>query len=218
MIIIHIANYNDNENSLFLYHEFSKYCKEVYITDSGSTIQDPLFISTGRPYGHLEKIREIVKDKEYKGVLGICGDVLITPENVKNLVEKLQELDNSIGMYSPIVNGKSHNWLKAPMNNSIDEIPFCEGMIYYCSKETLDHIYSKLIPYENPIGFGMDIYYSYLTREIGKRVVIDRTVYVHHCDKTRYDTTQSGNEGIEFIRSKGKDFQDYCRQLIGIVT
>lgn len=216
MITIAIGNYNCNENALRLYNIFSEYCNNVFVTDSGSPIIDPIFIKTDRPFGNLDKGTELFLNTSDKGCLYICSDVEISLTEAKKIVDTINNLGPDIGMYTPVVNGKSHSWLKAS-GNGLRDIPFCEGMIHYATREVVEAIDTIYTMGDSYLGWGIDIWWGFVTIfKLNKRVVVDNNTSVYHPSFTSYNSFEMEKSGFDFIKSKEQAFKDYVKNIVGI--
>jgi hypothetical protein len=215
-ICICIMNYNCNENALKLFNVFSQYCNNVFITDSGSPVIEPIFIKTDRPFGNLDKANELFLGTSDTGCLYICSDVEISLTEAEKIVEALNNLSSDIGMYTPVVNGKSHTWLKAS-GNGLRDIPFCEGMIHYATRDVVEAIDTVYTMGNTYLGWGIDAWWAFVTIfKLNKRVVLDNDTSVYHPSFTSYNCSEMQKSGFDFVKSKEQDFKDYVKKVVGL--
>ena len=217
-VAVCIANYNDYDNALYLMEEFRKYFNYVFISDSGSEKLHWMFHKTDEPYavGNFNKCMQLFLGTHANAVFSICADVKITPENVKSIAQKMIDMPDDVGTWTPVVNGRSHYWLQPVDRVGLREIPFCEGMIYYAKRSVID---SKSAVY--PLtgmkhGAGHDVYIAYTSKKQGMKNLLDDTVEVYHPAGTRYDGAESTREMMEYIGRQEQGFKKYAADVLGV--
>jgi hypothetical protein len=213
-------NYNNNDGALLLSQQFLKHSDFVFITDSGSNDQHWLFRKTDTPFyrGNLDKASSLYLNTNCKGCLYICSDVIISEEMCDIMMNHINNLDENILIYTPVVNGKSHSWLKKQGNGFVD-IPFAEGMIFYASDFLIESVYSIYLNGENQLGWGLDIWWAYIAKyKLGKNIVMDNDCNVYHPDGTNYNTGDANEEMKKYISTKDSGFKTFCQQILGVVV
>jgi hypothetical protein len=213
-------NHNNNDNALLLLKQFLVFSDFVFVTDSGSVDQEWFFHKTETSFyrGNLDKASFLYLNTKCKGCLYICSDVIITEEATKDLISKLSASPPNIMLYTPVVNGKSHGWLKK-QGTGLREIPFAEGMIFYASGFLIEAIYNLFPMKENQLGWGLDMWWGYIARQkLFGRIVIDEDCQVYHPEQTNYDTGEANQQMRNYISKQEDGFKVFCQQTLGVVV
>lgn len=183
-----IINYKLNSQAITLKNHLGKFA-DVIAIDSGSglTLREKAHfdISLDNVFycGMLNAIGQYLKNcsVRYEFVYIVASDVNIDDyEKFVNRVKQTFE-NPKIGIYGPSVNknGSPHPQMINKNTGEIRKALFIDG---YCFAVRTD-ILLELLPIDtlvNNIGWGVDIYFSYLASKKGLITVVDDQVIVEH--------------------------------------
>lgn len=211
-----ILNYKNNDNAVAQHIIFSKYCDNVFIVDHEAT-DHGLFTHVEKPYytAKINTASELMLKTGSDYCFYICSDVKISDASAKAmLVDKIPTLSDEIGVYTPSVDGRCHQWLE-PVKDWVGyrPIPFAEGMIFVAKRDIVE----KLTPIlDNTYGWGVDVYFGYITKQMGYTNVIDDKITVYHPTDIGYDSNDAYNEMVAYTHNKGEDFFKFLSAHISI--
>ncbi len=216
-IISIISNYDKDIECLRMFTQLSKHT-DTYIVDSSSKVKFALrdkFVQTDTPFGGgcFNKAMEVFLNSDADYAMCVCSDVVADWDKVFDRINSL-DLKN-IGDWTPSILGQSWKFLKSK-GYGLREVPFCEGMIHLLKREVAESIY-PLDVIVNPHAYANDIFGSYIAKRLGYKVICDDSISVFHPHGKGYSKRKAENDMLKYIRTKSKEFQDYCKKLgIGI--
>ena len=223
-MLIAIINHKHTSNAIKLKVHFEKH-SDVICIDSGSELNQEekkhFKISLGNVYycGMINAIGEHLKKNitKYKFVYIIASDVEIS-EHEKLVVKAKKAFDNSaIGVYGPSVNknGSPHPQMINKNTNRYRKAVFIDG---YCFAVRTD-LLLNLCPIDtsiNFIGWGIDVYLSYLAIKKGLLTVVDDQMVVQHRPSENQEfRSDARNQRNDWFKQLGKKARLY-RQITSI--
>lgn len=209
--IVCIVNHNDNDNAIMLKMMFSNYL-ETIIIDSGSDVVlddfDVKLPNVGYS-GLFNEACDIAIKKEVDGILFICSDVSIKKKQVKEIVDKINNLKSSeIGVYSPSSRGQSHAHCKK-RGEEMREVVFVEGFMFYAFIDIIKEVYPVDLNI-NRLGYGLDAHKGLACIVNNKKCVIDDSIEIYHKEGTGYNTQVASNQFISYMNLH-KDLGEFWR-------
>lgn len=222
----YILNYDKNDNAATLY----SHCKDIFdtyvvhngasdaglehIADIGKMIKCP----SGYSYA-IEAVNKHFLSSDSSHVLYICSDVVLYEESkIKAIYEAMPQVNphtgGNIGMVSPCIMGRSWGHMQPHTNKHRQDlrvVSFVEGICFMAAREIVE-ICGDITP-NNTKGWGIDIWFGYLTRKLGMESVVMDEVSVIHPEGSSYNTEEAREEMIAFIKSKESLFIDYCKSI-----
>ncbi len=186
MIDFGIFNHNCNDNAIKLASEFKR-LTNTYVIDSGSSFKD------SDEESHFDKllpniyycgmINEIIHHFQPDSTV-IC--FIASDVNIKDTGLLYQRLlkafeDPKIGIYAPSVNkeGSNHPQMHNKMTNGFRKALFVDGFCFAARIEILKTLFPINIEL-NKIGWGVDVYLSYLALKSKMISVVDDAIQVEH--------------------------------------
>lgn len=211
-----IFNHNHNENSANLLEMFSRDMYTV-VLDSGSSVEDSRFSIMGNIYysNLLNKSCELMNANSKNWLLFITGDVEITEDNYKKLIEATKNLDG-IGSYSPSVSksSKSHAFCKRVSDTGLRDVNFNEGFMSIVRSDIINNI-CPVDSSLNKHGWGLDVYTGYQCKKASLRCVVDDYVEVYHPHSTGYDLSEASHGMYSWVDNlKDPEFKKFLYTVI----
>ena len=215
MLLVCIMNWENEVNAIKLRDSFAKYLDIIpFIVDSGSKSvpEGAIPTDTGMYMGLFNKAAELFLSSNKNACLFIASDIIANDSEISNLVSHISTLSTNIGVYTPVVNGRSHDFLKCKNTHSLRDIPFAEGMIFVTTKSVMQ----KALPMDdNKYGWGADIWVSWVAKQLNLRVVCDDTISVYHPAATEYPNDKAEQEMNWWITTRGQEFEKYVKKVLG---
>ena len=218
-ILVTIVNHNHNENALRLQSLFSRDFR-TFVIDSGSDEKDSRFIQLENVYytGLFNKASEILLSSNKKWILFIASDVEISDDNYWKLTRRLRDYRpfNDIGLYTPSVEGRSHQFLKRQTGSfGFRDINFIEGFMFMAHREIIQKMHPVDIKL-NKIGWGLDVMKGFISKQIGKRCVVDDLVEVYHPHAAGYSYEEAVSNCKRWAKVQSVEFRKFLKQNTGL--
>ena len=202
-----IFNYNENENANSLYVEFSKHV-ETFVLDSDSLNPYPYFINVSNLYctNLFNHAIRMFKNGEYSHLCIITSDVVMNPESILYVCNKMKHWSNSIGVYQLQADKHSKDWHNPWTNIPFQQVakykfyetPMVEGFFNIIHGDIVNLM--EEIPLDvNKFGVCITKYYCEISKLLKKKIIIDTKYTIFHPDKKGYDYNESHSYDQKFF-------------------
>lgn len=190
-ILVCITNHNNNDNSIKLKKDFSKYFESIIIDSKSDLIIDEFDIKLENVYytGLLNQSFKETIEKNKKKCFFIASDVYI--DNISDIVDCILSLDDDIYLWAPSSRGQSHDHCKNKKSTSLREVPYIEGFCFLSDIEVVKNLY-PICTKRNKYGFGIDLLMGFnCIKLLKKKCVVDDRVEIYHREGTGYDQSKA---------------------------
>lgn len=204
-VVAYILNFDKDHNARRI--QAALPCENYIIDSSGEWKQG--FIKTDTPFaaGCMNKAIAHFQKTDASHILLICSDMIGDWSSVVTNIGKIQ---GDIGVYTPCVAGQG--WAhEKPQGLSLRDIPFAEGMIVCYRRDVIMCL--GVLGQQDAHCYGVDIYLSYRTKQMGYRCVADDRVMLYHPHGSGYSQKEGEKQMKEFIAGKGEGFRQFCRSI-----
>ncbi|HET6224765.1 MAG TPA: glycosyltransferase [Bacteroidia bacterium] len=173
------------------------------VFDSGSMIKDEEFVNLPNIYysGLYNHAYEYAKNNNYKYLLFICSDVIVTEKEAAKMFANLSSGEvGEIGVYSPASTGRSHFQCKQQNADGWRIVDFVEGFMFFANMKMLAAI-STIDTQLNLYGWGIDIVKGFYSKKMGLLSIIDDGVVVHHPDSVGYSSFEAEDQMMNWFKT-----------------
>jgi len=181
-----VFNYNCNDNAVKLAEEFRQ-LSPTYLIDSGSEFESSLqknqfdkLLSNVFYCGMINEIIREMKD-QCEVICFVASDVKV--KEPKHLLQALKGAfeDPKVGIYAPSVNkeGSNHPQMRQKGTGGLRKAVFVDGFCFAARTSILKNLYPIDVEL-NRIGWGIDVYLSFLAIKTKMITVVDDGVEVEH--------------------------------------